>query len=440
MRFSLKLAVLLAALPLTAAAQDAAKVDPAHYKVLVDNSAVRVLRISMPAGAKSVMHSHPDAMLMPLASAKARFTMPDGKTQDIELVKDTPRYTPAFTHLPANVGTTPVEAILVEFKGAAAGSATLPTSRPNAQMTSLAEGPRAVAFKLTLMPEFHEPAGSTHDYDQVVIALAATRHVARDRRPAARHEVEARRRSVHRPRRQARVEEPDRQAGRPDHRRHQVAAAVSRAGTGNHRHGGVRTSRLARRSCRRLPGRPGALRLPTLRHRPKQLGGEGGIRTPGRGFSPLQQISNLPCSATPAPLRGRLPASAGDEGSDRGPSLARKARRTARERGGGGRGTRTPKGREARELSRLLPYQLGLALRPDYRADGAAALRPSRRAEAGRPRARVRQGAFCGGPRYGRRRCSSRSTSSRSPRCQRSGTSRSTMGRPAVREAGCGSA
>ena len=30
---------------------------------------------------------------------------------------------------------------------------------------------------------------------------------------------------------------------------------------------------------------------------------------------------------------------------------------------GGGPGTRTPKGREARELSRLLPYQLGLALR-----------------------------------------------------------------------------
>ena len=36
----------------------------------------------------------------------------------------------------------------------------------------------------------------------------------------------------------------------------------------------------------------------------KAAGGEGGIRTPGTGFSPVQQISNLPCSATPAPLRG----------------------------------------------------------------------------------------------------------------------------------------
>ncbi len=82
MRSSLKLAVLLAALPLTAAAQDPVKVDPDHYKVLLDNAVVRVLKIDMAVGAKSVMHSHPDAMLVPLSSGKARFTMPDGKTQD----------------------------------------------------------------------------------------------------------------------------------------------------------------------------------------------------------------------------------------------------------------------------------------------------------------------------------------------------------------------
>lgn len=174
MRFPLKLAVLLAVLPLAAAAQDAAKVDPAHYKVLLENASVRVLKIDMPPGAKSVMHSHPDAVLVPLASGKARFTMPDGKAQDHELVKDTPSYTPAFTHLPSNVGTSPVEAVLVEFKAKAAGTASLPTTRPNVQMTAVADGPRATAYKVTLMPDFHEPAGSTHDYDQVVVALAAS--------------------------------------------------------------------------------------------------------------------------------------------------------------------------------------------------------------------------------------------------------------------------
>src|SRR5574340_858553 len=102
----------------------------------------------------------------------------------------------------------------------------------------------------------------------------------------------------------------------------------------------------------------------------QQLGGEGGIRTPGRGFNPLQQISNLPCSATPAPLRevarrvrrdGQQPCRPRerewhDEDSTR-PGRGG-AGEVPRGEGGGGRGTRTPKGREARELSRLLPYQL----------------------------------------------------------------------------------
>ena len=48
---------LLGAVP--ASAQDAAKVDPKHYKVELENDQVRVLRISYGPGEKSVMHSHP---------------------------------------------------------------------------------------------------------------------------------------------------------------------------------------------------------------------------------------------------------------------------------------------------------------------------------------------------------------------------------------------
>ena len=91
---SLKLAVLLAALPLAVAAQDPVKVDAGHYKVVLDNPSVRVLKVAVPAGDKSPMHSHPDAILVPLASAKARFTLPDGKTQDMEVVKETAAWTP----------------------------------------------------------------------------------------------------------------------------------------------------------------------------------------------------------------------------------------------------------------------------------------------------------------------------------------------------------
>ena len=57
---TLKLALVLSALPLAAAAQDAVKVDPGHYKVLIDNPAVRVLKVTYAPKAKSPMHAHPD--------------------------------------------------------------------------------------------------------------------------------------------------------------------------------------------------------------------------------------------------------------------------------------------------------------------------------------------------------------------------------------------
>jgi quercetin dioxygenase-like cupin family protein len=99
--------------------------------------------------------------------------MPDGKTQDFEVTAEAAAYTPATTHSPANVGTTRIDALLVEFKVKAAGGATLPTARPGMTQTVLAEGPRATAWRTTAAPTFHEAAGTTHDYDQVVVALGA---------------------------------------------------------------------------------------------------------------------------------------------------------------------------------------------------------------------------------------------------------------------------
>jgi quercetin dioxygenase-like cupin family protein len=170
---TLKLALLLSVVPLAAAAQDAVKVDPGHYKVLIDNPSVRVLKITYSPGAKSPMHSHPDSMLVSLGDSKARFTLPDGKTQDMEIGKETASYLPATTHAPANVGTTPVDAILVEFKAKEPGTASVPTSRPGMQATVLAEGPRAIALKTIPAPDFHEDPGTTHEYDQVVISMGA---------------------------------------------------------------------------------------------------------------------------------------------------------------------------------------------------------------------------------------------------------------------------
>jgi beta-alanine degradation protein BauB len=153
-------------------AQDPLKVDPSHYKVILENASVRILKINYAPGGKSTMHQHPDAIVVPLSATKVQFNMPDGKSQTQELAVDSAMYTPAATHNPTNIGSTPVDAIIVEFKGAAPGKATIPTTRDNMTIKPLAEGPRAVAQRVTVDPKFNEPAGSKHDYDQVVIALS----------------------------------------------------------------------------------------------------------------------------------------------------------------------------------------------------------------------------------------------------------------------------
>jgi quercetin dioxygenase-like cupin family protein len=156
----------------TAWAQDPVKVDPTHYQVVLENSSVRVLKIDYAPGSKSTMHQHPDSIVIPLAASKVRFSTPDGKAQEMDLPSDSAMYTPAGTHSPANIGTGPVDAILVEFKAPNPGTASLPGSREGMDVKLLAEGPRATGYRVIAAPTFEEPAGSKHDYDQVVIALA----------------------------------------------------------------------------------------------------------------------------------------------------------------------------------------------------------------------------------------------------------------------------
>jgi beta-alanine degradation protein BauB len=164
--------VSLAALWATVAfAQDPVKVDPAHYKLVFENASVRVLTISYAPGASSKMHHHPDSIVIPLVTSKVRFDTPDGKSVENELAKGSAMYAPGGLHNPTNIGTTPISALLVEFKGAAAGTATLPTSRPGMTLKTLADGPYGAAYLSTASASFAEPAGTKHDFDQVVIAL-----------------------------------------------------------------------------------------------------------------------------------------------------------------------------------------------------------------------------------------------------------------------------
>ena len=65
----------------TAIAQDPVKVDSKHYKVEVENSQVRVLRINYGPKEKSVMHSHPAGVVVFLTGQTAKFNLPGGKSE-----------------------------------------------------------------------------------------------------------------------------------------------------------------------------------------------------------------------------------------------------------------------------------------------------------------------------------------------------------------------
>lgn len=156
----------------TGLAQDPVKVSPKNYHVVIDNAQVRVLHVAVAAGEKTAMHEHPDNVTVLLTGGKMAFTGADGKSQTVEMKAGEAMWSDRQKHMGANAGAAPLEAIVVELKGSAAPKATLPASRPNTTMTRLVENPRADAIRITADAGFKEAPGTTHDYDQVVIALA----------------------------------------------------------------------------------------------------------------------------------------------------------------------------------------------------------------------------------------------------------------------------
>ena len=95
---------------------DPVKVDSKHYKVVLENERVRVVRVNYPPGDKSVMHAHPENLTVFLSDGRAKFTSPDGKSEERSWKAGEVMHAPAEQHLPENVSNKPIDAILIEFK------------------------------------------------------------------------------------------------------------------------------------------------------------------------------------------------------------------------------------------------------------------------------------------------------------------------------------
>ena len=101
---------------LVARAQDPAKVDPQHYKVLLDNEYVRIIEVRQQAGDKSPMHSHPHHAVYALEGSTLKSTSSDGKTNTVTMKTGEVVWRDAETHTIEIVGTTPSHALYIEIK------------------------------------------------------------------------------------------------------------------------------------------------------------------------------------------------------------------------------------------------------------------------------------------------------------------------------------
>ena len=101
---------------MVAKGQDPAKVDPAHYKVLLNNEDVRILEVRQKPGYKSPMHSHPHHAVYPLTTSTLKFTSPDGKTNTVTNKAGQVVWRDAETHTVEINGKTESHALDIELK------------------------------------------------------------------------------------------------------------------------------------------------------------------------------------------------------------------------------------------------------------------------------------------------------------------------------------
>ncbi len=97
-------------------AQDPAKVDPQHYKVLLNNEYVRILDVRQQPGDKSPMHSHPHHAVYWLTGSTLKFTSSDGKTKTVTTKPGQVVWRNPETHTVEIVGKTASHALDIELK------------------------------------------------------------------------------------------------------------------------------------------------------------------------------------------------------------------------------------------------------------------------------------------------------------------------------------
>lgn len=102
-----------------ALAQDAVITEPGSYRVVFENSQVRVLEFVSRPGAWLCgvgKHSHPAHLTVALSDARVRVTLPDGRRIEASNQLGDVFWSEAETHTVENIGSGMVRALIIEIK------------------------------------------------------------------------------------------------------------------------------------------------------------------------------------------------------------------------------------------------------------------------------------------------------------------------------------
>lgn len=111
-------AVMMVLCTLPARAQDPVKIDPAHYKVELENARVRVLHVTVEPNGKLEVNELGDAIVVPLRDYESTLKTANGPTK-VERVAGKPRMGVAGRR-EVEAGSRGVDPLLIEIKPAAA--------------------------------------------------------------------------------------------------------------------------------------------------------------------------------------------------------------------------------------------------------------------------------------------------------------------------------
>ena len=94
---------------------DPCETDPDKYKVLFENSRVRVLEYRDAPGARTSPHRHPDSVMVTLSSFERRIVHGDAE-RDVQLTAGRAAWLDAQEHAGENIGTPETHVVFVELK------------------------------------------------------------------------------------------------------------------------------------------------------------------------------------------------------------------------------------------------------------------------------------------------------------------------------------